>query len=60
MEVFVPVLAVQAAEESGFTTLSVKAVKEVVSMGPRVSPYLDCFRRLNRFLFDQSMVVYHS
>ncbi|CAM9225888.1 unnamed protein product [Laminaria digitata] len=25
----------QAAEESGFTTLSVKAVKEVVSMGPR-------------------------
>lgn len=33
-----PLLTVQAAEESGFTTLSVKAVKEVVSMGPRVSP----------------------
>lgn len=27
----------QAAMESGFTTLSVKAVKEVVSMGKRVS-----------------------
>lgn len=36
-----PALTVQAAEESGFTTLSVKAVKEVVSMGPRVSLCMD-------------------
>lgn len=30
----------QAAQESGFTTLSVKGVKEVVSLGERVSVFL--------------------
>lgn len=54
------VLAVQTAEESGFTTLSVKAVKEVVSMGPRVSPGMDFFRCLNRYDRLISMTVYHS
>ena len=49
MEVSVSALAVQAAEESGFTTLSVKAVKEVVSMGPRVSSRMDCFRSFEPF-----------